>query len=547
MELQRLDLVALTQRIAHHLPWPVYRSDDLKLLESLLSFLTTTVQDKKCLENERTTNSLRDLLCRTSLVYEPVPNEEQVILLNEELGRQSSLSRGAFGRIYTWSSLEQTPAPVILKTPLQFSTVTLREMYVNYVLINTILLHHRLSHQLVASYGFFVTPSVVSEDGEQVRFHVKPNAESKFHMIQQRIEGVTLRRYCQKPGFTVEKCKDLLHKVWKVLIALESSPYRLYHNDLHLDNIMVRDDGSVVVLDWGLASFDALGTHYKSSTMIYTTTPLYSGANDAYLFLRSLLKEIMDQEDESVFMYIASLQTKLFSNFFYEKEVDTILQPRLEKYRARQEKIRAKYQEQTRLQQMYGDSYHFYVKPEAHDEDEDEYEEYDEEEQKEVDLSQRGIEFIQQGVFTSMTTSDMTFGYNVRKRPGYEKGVPYLIHGGRRQDGYLFIKGERPSNLYSFLIELSKYTSTKERREQLHALHTMILGQLTHAELAKKLLDMPAEDIQEAQSQCNAIVLEHALGKRRRYKKRSVQRHKSTTRTTRTKQSKQNNKNKINH
>jgi len=538
MELQRLDPVALKRKIAYPNGYPEYNTNGLSLIDAVLAFLTNVVQDELCLSNQRVTQSLRDLLCRTSLVYEPVPSVERMVGLNEEVKKQTMTSRGGYGMVYTWNALDEA-VPVILKSPIVFSTITIREMYVNYVLINGILLRDRLTHNLVATYGFFLSPADVEEnDGLRLAFHSKPRAKPLFHMIQQRVDGMTLRKYYKTPGFNLEKCKSIIQKVWRVLIALEASPYRLYHNDLHLDNIMVSSDESVVLIDWGFASFvSSEGEFYKSPNTAYSPSSFVSATNDAYLFLRSFIGLLSDNDDYGeMFTYITEVNTRLFSNFYHEKDMDAYLLPLLEKKRVRDEKLNKYYDTERDYQEYYNYNRSYYeTKLEAlrktlelssmednfysGDEDEDE-----EDEKSEAPLNKNAIQWVSEGVFTPLDCSDSVFGYRLRNKLGYEMGVPYLVHQGRDQNGVLFEKGRRYTTLYSFLTELEKYTSSNERREQLHALHMVKLDQLTHAKLASLLFDMTEADIKEAQGQCDASVMEKQLGKKSKRKRRGNKR-----------------------
>jgi len=142
-----------------------YHGKERKLVDELTEFLSTVVQNEQCLRpqatsSEQESGTLSELLCTTSIAFVPHPVTESELRKNGLLIKgKKPMAAGTYGRVY-----EQIMDghPIIVKTPLLFREESIRELYLQYVVINTILLQGRLKDHLIPSYGFFTCSSDVS-------------------------------------------------------------------------------------------------------------------------------------------------------------------------------------------------------------------------------------------------------------------------------------------------------------------------------------------------------------------------------------------------
>jgi len=117
-----------------------------------------------------------------------------------------------------------------------------------------------------------------------------------FDIIHSEQERVHQDRYI--PELDVDQILVILKQVLTTLLWLELSPYRLYHNDLHVSNIMVEaETGSAYLIDFGFAecTIDEMRTQYSPVKRVYCggkepAAQLYSGAYDIYILLYGLMQ-----------------------------------------------------------------------------------------------------------------------------------------------------------------------------------------------------------------------------------------------------------------
>lgn len=312
------------------------------LIEELSHFLSTIVQNDKCMlakKNTNETQKLQELLCSTSLTFVPHPVTEKELEQNGLLinGRKP-LASGTYGRVYEQVMDNQT---IVVKTPLTFREDTIRELYVQYVIINTILLYKKITNHLIPYYGFFICSSDVDEIHSKDKTHpitiCKKSGGGLLHTIQHKIDGVPLLTYLRTSNYSFYIYRTIMKELFLTLISLESSPYCIHHNDLHTSNVMVANHHPVL-LDWGLTSFITKETAFCPSKehRYHSEANLHTGACDAYLLFYGMLYHIVKSSSESSEHIVKDLLiviTKL-SQLFYEEKNEKIqpLEMQLQQY-----------------------------------------------------------------------------------------------------------------------------------------------------------------------------------------------------------------------
>ena len=101
-------------------------------------------------------------------------------------------------------------------------------------------------------------------------------AEHSHCIVMEYVDGITLRKQISKGRMEVEEALDIGVQVASVLSAAHASG--IVHRDIKLDNIMVRRDGYVKVLDFGLAKLtetraQALTSETETRKLSDKTTP----------------------------------------------------------------------------------------------------------------------------------------------------------------------------------------------------------------------------------------------------------------------------------
>jgi hypothetical protein len=309
----------------------------------------------------------------------------------------------------------------------------------------------------------------------------------------------------------------------------------VYHNDLHGGNIMVKPDGTIVILDWGLSRFTIGGITYDSSHIgQYTDYSYATGAPDLYRLIKSILTSIsLTNPERSVLVdYLFSILDRLCSHFYEETNVDELFwlatlseKRKREEVKKEQEELYQK--EVDELRARYGKNKErfedalFQLQQRMFSvllqKDKDE----DDESLDEIWPPQKALEFVRDGIFQNLSRNDLVYGLLLRKKsPEYNEGIP-LIHDTEQM---LFPPGGH-RNLFKFLIDLEKHTSSKERRSELHALHCLKLQQMTYEYLGEHVLRMSKEEIEESkQLTQNDEPMES--GRRMRKKSKSIKKSK---------------------
>lgn len=306
-----------------------YKGDSNEILiEELTQFLSTIVQNDKCMLAKKNTNEshkLQELLCSTSLTFVPHPVTEKELEQNGLLinGRKP-LASGTYGRVYEQVMDHHT---IVIKTPLTFREDTIRELYVNYVIINKILLYKKLTHHLSPSYGFFMCSSDVNDihtDDKTYPLTICKKSGGLLHTIQRKIDGIPLLTYLRNSNYSFYIYRTIMKELFLTLISLESSPYCLHHNDLHTSNVIIANHHPVL-LDWGLTSFITKDTAFCPSKehRYHSEANLHTGACDAYLLFYGMLYHIVKSTSdnaEHIAEDLLTVVTKLSQLFYEEKD-----------------------------------------------------------------------------------------------------------------------------------------------------------------------------------------------------------------------------------
>lgn len=264
-----------------------YSESSLLLFRQLTDFLTTIVQDDICLRKKSHENRLHDLLCEFSMAYVPVPVEAEWIQHGKLVNGKKMIGEGSNGRIYKSGTFAGNP--MVTKTKKKWSNHTVFDIYINFVILNSILLSGKLTDNLIPSYGMFLCN--INEDGTEIC--VKPSKQQHIFLVQKEVKGKTLASYLKT--MPLDSFKQITHELFSILIHMESTSYKLYHTDLHCGNIMIADDDESkhpILLDFELCSFSVSDENGKPHRYRLNSLEnkycnkdhVLSGAHDAILY-----------------------------------------------------------------------------------------------------------------------------------------------------------------------------------------------------------------------------------------------------------------------
>jgi serine/threonine protein kinase len=229
------------------------------LFRQLSTFITTIVQDDACFKKKPHDTRLHDILCEFSMAYVPVPMGQQLQHHGKLVNKKPLIGTGTNGNVYKSGMFDGNP--IVTKTKKRWSNHTIYDIFINFVVLNSFLLRNELVHNLIPSYGLFLCTT--NEDGTEICVH--PDKQEHLFLVQKEMSGFTLSNYIKI--LSLERFKTLVTELSQVLLALESSPYQLYHMDLHLSNIMlVRGEDKIehpVLLDFELSSFTVTDEYDK--------------------------------------------------------------------------------------------------------------------------------------------------------------------------------------------------------------------------------------------------------------------------------------------
>lgn len=269
-----------------------YNLDQLLLIDKIISFLTE-LQKKGC----QTKNVLHNLICDFIVMYTPLPTKQhqQFIVFDKKIGS------GSYGNIYDSGDFEMMP--IVTKSSTKFREDTIKEIFVNVVIINSLLLTTHSNH-LIPTFGIFICSHRYSRK-KLVSICETKNEFPNIHLVQLKITGKTLYKVLKK-NISLSWFKKMLSQILSILIDLEKSKYNLYHRDLHTGNIMIDDATmSPYVIDFGLASFE-IKVNDKQIEYCYTDEILYNGRrikSAAYDVVALLCSCYQDTENQEIKIY----------------------------------------------------------------------------------------------------------------------------------------------------------------------------------------------------------------------------------------------------
>jgi serine/threonine protein kinase len=221
------------------------------LFRQLSTFITTIVQDEACLKKKPHETRLHDILCEFSMAYVPVPMGQQLYEHGKLVNKKPLVGTGSNGNVYKSGVFDGNP--IVTKTKKRWSNHTIYDIFINFVIINSFLLRNEFIYNLIPSYGLFLCTT--NEDGTEICVH--PSKQEHLFLVQKEIKGFTLSHHIRT--LSLQRFTQIIKEVSLVLLELESSPYQLYHMDLHLNNIiLVRGEDRIehpVLLDFELSSF----------------------------------------------------------------------------------------------------------------------------------------------------------------------------------------------------------------------------------------------------------------------------------------------------
>jgi len=238
------------------------------------------------------------------------------------------MAGGVYGDVYSLRVyIGIQPIDIIVKVSKEDNApALLRETFFNYRIVNEFILRG-MGNILVPTYGFFlcdkpaiqVSSPVCALPGAGTGFpwmnmiqQNKTNTMSFFKAIRLRLSnglvvddnGINLPIYNQVGVLTLLQVQQIVSYVFSGLIAMQESPYEVNHNDLHLGNILLAQQGPVI-LDWGMVSFTYKGIRYKSGFDVQYSSKfqapglfnaLNSGATDAYFLFNEILNSSLVQQ-----------------------------------------------------------------------------------------------------------------------------------------------------------------------------------------------------------------------------------------------------------
>lgn len=94
--------------------------------------------------------------------------------------------------------------------------------------------------------------------------------KEKLFITYELIEGITLREKIKRSQFTVEDSINIAEQVAKALSSAHQA--KIIHRDVKPENIMIRNDGYVKILDFGLAKRTPFSSMSDEETLEWVTT-----------------------------------------------------------------------------------------------------------------------------------------------------------------------------------------------------------------------------------------------------------------------------------
>jgi hypothetical protein len=257
---------------------------------------------------------------------------------------QRRIASGSYGETYHSKKMLGDNVPVITKAQFVFDEKNINEMFVSFVIINSLLLQYRvLERVLVPSYGIFLCSHRYKEldnDAKKTRDQRqlvsictnKNDPDPNIHIVQKFLEGNEFSKMIKT--YTLKEFRNMIRIIFKTLCIAEASPYNLYHNDLHSHNIIVDNNGDPHIIDYGFATFQIehngkliqYNNHYESYN---GSERIKSGANDLFLLLTDCKNKT---QKDSVKNYCNSIINKFIYSRLWEKNGVLLQRDRDENY-----------------------------------------------------------------------------------------------------------------------------------------------------------------------------------------------------------------------
>lgn len=283
------------------------------LYQRVCDFLTTMVQDDVCLAKKSHGNRFRDLLCDFSMAYVPVPLREDMARHGELVNGMRQLGEGSNGRIFQSGAFQGNP--IVTKTKKKVTEHTIYEIYINFVVLNEMIIKQQFEKNLIPTYGLFLCPT--NDDGTQIC--VPMNKQEHLFLVQHQIEGKTLARHLHA-GMSLPRYKEIVKQLMRVLIGFESSEHQLYHTDLHCSNIILSEpDLQPVLLDFELASFriqeNGKSHRFRLNSLEHKYTlheHVLSGAHDLAL----LFSNTIAYRNPDIQAYCLDMVQRIYSHYW---------------------------------------------------------------------------------------------------------------------------------------------------------------------------------------------------------------------------------------
>jgi len=189
----------------------------------------------------------------------PLPKTKKDIEKNKTLVNDDKhiIAQGNNGMIIDSGYFEKNP--IITKIELEEGNTQITEIFINMVIINNLIIDGYEKDSLIPTFGIFSCKS----KGDDFCLE---KGEEKMFLVQQKIEGVTLKTMLKNSTFTLDDLQIVLGRIFSILIMLEKSPYKIAHHDLHAENIMLNPKKltQIWLLDFGLSSFSVDGIRYNN-------------------------------------------------------------------------------------------------------------------------------------------------------------------------------------------------------------------------------------------------------------------------------------------
>lgn len=280
------------------------------LYQKVCEFVTTIVQDDICLKKKSHGNRFRDLLCEFSMAYVPVPLQDQMMSHAGLVNGNIQLGEGSNGRIFKSGSFQGNP--IVTKTKKNINDYSIYEIYVNFVVLNSMLLDGQYEFNLIPTYGLFLCPT--NSDGTEICIPI--HKQEHLFLVQKEMDGHTFGKRLQY-GMEISQFKSVIHEIFQVLQAMENSPHQLYHTDLHCSNIIMYNDHPVL-LDFELCSFSVDSYRFRLNSLEHKycrDEHVLSGAHDlVLLFSNSMVYKVNRDIQE----YTFSILQKVCSHFWID-------------------------------------------------------------------------------------------------------------------------------------------------------------------------------------------------------------------------------------